>query len=132
MEQRSLQCRIISFVGIGQAEQIEHDLGRKPGGEIEISVERVAAFERIEDDVDAALHHRPQALDRARRHRLEEQRLQAVVIGVVAVKQPAIVMLDNVAETLWIGARQIRIERLDPIDAEVGPVLQFEDVVDSA
>jgi hypothetical protein len=51
------------------------------------------------------------------------------VIGVVAIKEPAIVVLDNVAEALWVGPRQIRIERLDPVDAQIGPVLQFVDVV---
>ena len=53
---------------------------------------------------------------------------EAVVIGVVAIKEPAVVVLDDVAKSLWIGARQIGIERLDPIDAQVRPVLQFEDV----
>src|SRR6185369_5688142 len=54
------------------------------------SRERVAAVERIKDDVDAPLHHRPQTFDRARRHGLEKQRLEAIMIVVVAVEEPAV------------------------------------------
>jgi len=62
------------------------------------SRERVAAVERIKDDVDAPLHHRPQTFDRARRHGLEKQRLEAIMIVVVAVEEPAVIVLDDVAE----------------------------------
>ena len=51
------------------------------------------------------------------------------MIGVVAVEEPAVVVLDNVAKALRVGPRQIRIKRLDPIYAQVGPVLQFIDVM---
>ena len=105
------------FIGIRQPEKIEHHLGRNPRGEIEIGVERVALLQLVEQHIDPALQHRPQAFDRARRHGFQEQRLQAVVIGVVAVEEPAMIMLDDVAEALGIGARKIGVERLDAIDA---------------
>lgn len=85
------------------------------------SRERVAAVERIKDDVDAPLHHRPQTFDRARRHGLEKQRLEAIMIVVVAVEEPAVIVLDDVAEPRGAGSRQVRIERLDPVDAQVWP-----------
>ena len=69
------------------------------------SRERVAAVERIKDDVDAPLHHRPQTFDRAR-HGLEKQRLEAIMIVVVAVEEPAVIVLDDVAESRGAGSRQ--------------------------
>jgi hypothetical protein len=50
------------------------------------------------------------------------------MIGVVAIKQPPIVVRNDVAESRRVGARQIGVDGLDAIDAEIGPVLQFENV----
>ncbi len=51
------------------------------------------------------------------------------MIGVVAIEQPAVIMIDNIAEPPRIDARQIGIDRLDAIDAEIGTILQFEYVL---
>ena len=117
------------FVGIRQTEQIQHHLGRNARCEIEIGIEPGALFELIKKFVDPTLNHRPQALDGARRHCPDKQRLEAVMIGVVAVKQPPIVMIDDVAETLRIGVWQIGIDCLNSIDAEVRSILQLENVL---
>jgi hypothetical protein len=50
------------------------------------------------------------------------------VISIVTVKKPPMVVLDNVAKARRIRAWQIGIERFNPVDAQIRPILQFEDI----
>jgi len=47
------------------------------------------------------------------------------MIVVVAVEEPAVIVLDDVAEPRGAGSRQVRIERLDPVagGVELGDLL---------
>ena len=51
------------------------------------------------------------------------------MIDSVAIEQPAIVMFDDGAEPLGVGARQIGVKRFEPIDAEIAARLQREDIL---
>ena len=50
------------------------------------------------------------------------------MIGIVAVKQPPMIVVDNITKSLRIYARQIGVKRLNAIDAQIRTILQIEDV----